>query len=94
MLVVTLIAITIFIGRLVDLQVIRGGTLAAEAMDQRLRTVELVAHRGSITDVNGVPLAVSMDSVNVTVDQTLVADPATTAGAGEAARSTTDAGCS
>jgi len=81
MLVVTLIAITIFIGRLVDLQVIRGGTLAAEAMDQRLRTVELVAHRGSITDVNGVPLAVSMDSVNVTVDQTLVADPATTAAA-------------
>ena len=81
MLVVTLIAITIFVGRLVDLQIIRGGTLAAEAMDQRLRTVELVAHRGSITDINGVPLAVSMDSVNVTVDQTLVTDPGATAAA-------------
>ena len=81
MLVVTLIAVTIFVGRLVDLQVVRGGTLAAEAMDQRLRTVELLAPRGSITDINGVPLAVSMDSVNVTVDQTLVTDPAVTAAA-------------
>ena len=50
-------------------------------MDQRLRTVELVAPRGSITDINGVPLAVSMDSVNVTVDQTLVTDPVVTAAA-------------
>jgi cell division protein FtsI (penicillin-binding protein 3) len=81
MLVVTLIAVTIFVGRLVDLQVVRGGTLAAEGLDQRLRTVELLAPRGSITDINGVPLAVSMDSVNVTVDQTLVTDPAVTAAA-------------
>ena len=81
MLVVTLIAVTIFVGRLVDLQVVRGGTLAAEGLDQRLRTVELVAPRGSITDINGVPLAVSMDSVNVTVDQTLVTDPVVTAAA-------------
>lgn len=81
MLVGTLIVLTIFIGRLVDLQVVRGGTLASEAMDQRLRTIALVAHRGSITDANGVPLAVSMDSVNVTVDQTLITDPAGAAAA-------------
>ena len=81
MLVVTLAILTVFAARLIDLQVVRGTVLAAEAMDQRMRTVTLPATRGSIVDVNGVPLAVTVEARDVTVDQTLIADPAATAAA-------------
>lgn len=81
MLVLTLAALSIFAVRLVDLQVIRGEVLAAKAMDQRLRTTELLAPRGAITDVKGVPLAVTVEARNVTADQTLITDPAATASA-------------
>jgi cell division protein FtsI (penicillin-binding protein 3) len=81
MLVLTLAALSIFAVRLIDLQVIRGEVLAAKAMDQRLRTTELLAPRGGIIDVKGIPLAVTVEARNITADQTLITDPAATAAA-------------
>ena len=65
--------------RVVDLQVVHGPQIARTAMDMRLGTVALPAVRGMITDVNGVPIATTVIARNVTVDQTLVSDPAGTA---------------
>jgi cell division protein FtsI (penicillin-binding protein 3) len=70
-----LVTLTIVAGRVIDLQAVQGPSLAAEATKDRLRTVVLPAARGVITDRNGVPLATTVASVNVTVDQTLVTDP-------------------
>jgi len=44
-------------------------------LDQRLRTIELPAERGSILDSSGEPLAITVDAKNVTADQTMVTDP-------------------
>ena len=52
-------------GRVLYLQSIRGEFLAAQGDDRYLRTVEITAHRGTITDRHGEPLAVStpVDSI-------------------------------
>lgn len=46
-------------GRVLYLQFVDNEFLAAQADDRHLRTVEISAHRGDITDRNGQPLAVS-----------------------------------
>ena len=79
LLVFSLFILTIFGGRLLELQAFRGDALAAEAVDQRTRTVTVLADRGSITDANGVPLATTIEARHITVDQTLIADPYDTA---------------
>lgn len=79
LLVVTAIVLTLFAGRLVELQVFRGQSLASAALDQRLRTAEIPAQRGAILDAAGDPLAVTVEARNVTADQTLIDDPSTTA---------------
>jgi hypothetical protein len=80
-LVVVAIILTIFIGRLVELQALRGSALASEATSQRLKEISLPAERGAITDAAGKPLAVTVQAYNVTADQTLIADPVATANA-------------
>ena len=67
-----LVTLTIVAARVIDLQAIQGPTLAAAGDKARLRTVVLPAMRGDITDIRGVPLATTVQSRNVTVDQTLV----------------------
>ena len=74
-----LITLSVVAARVVDLQAVQGPTLAASALKDRTRTVVLPATRGDITDVNGVPLATTVEARNVTVDQTLVTDPAAAA---------------
>lgn len=69
----------IFAGRLVDLQAIKGSELASAALNQRLRTVQLPAERGSILDSSGAPLAITVDAKNVTADQTMITEPAVVA---------------
>ena len=69
----------IFAARLIDLQAVKGNELASAALDQRLRTVELPAERGSILDSSGAPLAITVNAKNVTADQTMVTDPAVVA---------------
>lgn len=60
--------------RLVDLQVVRASELQNVALNERLTSVVLKAPRGVITDSTGEPLAVSVDAVDVVVDQTLLTD--------------------
>ena len=67
---------SIFAGRLLQLQAVEAPAYAAQAEADRLRTVQLLATRGEITDINGTVLATSVAAKNVTVDQTLVSDPA------------------
>jgi cell division protein FtsI (penicillin-binding protein 3) len=67
--------LSLFVGRLVQLQAIDAKAYAATAVDARLQTVDLPAERGQITDVNGVLLARTVKAVNVTADQTEVVDP-------------------
>jgi cell division protein FtsI (penicillin-binding protein 3) len=79
LLLVTGLVLTLFAGRLVELQAVRGETLASAAMDQRLRTQAIPAVRGAVLDSNGEALAVTMEARNLTADQTLVTDPAAVA---------------
>ena len=79
LLIVTGVVLTLFAGRLVELQAVRGESLASQALDQRLQTTELPALRGAILDSAGEPLAITMEARNLTADQTLVTDPAAVA---------------
>jgi cell division protein FtsI (penicillin-binding protein 3) len=79
LLVATGVVLTIFGGRLVELQAVRGEALASAALDQRLRTTEIPAQRGTILDSSGEALAVTMAARDLTADQTLVTDPAAVA---------------
>ena len=81
LLLATSLVLTLFAGRLVELQAVRGESLAGDALDQRLRTLEIPAERGAILDDGGEPLATTMEARNVTADQTLVTDPAAVAAA-------------
>jgi cell division protein FtsI (penicillin-binding protein 3) len=67
--------LTLFGGRLVELQAVRGEALASAALDQRLRTLTLPASRGQVLDASGQVLAVTAEAYNITADQTLVTDP-------------------
>ncbi len=75
LIVICLFILTIFAGRLLELQAFRGDALAAAAVDQRLRTVTVLADRGEITDRNGAPLASTVEARHITADQTLIAEP-------------------
>ena len=55
------------IGRLLYVQVFKGGYLQAKAMDQWTRDLPLTAKRGNIYDCNGSALAVSYTSYNLYV---------------------------
>lgn len=79
LLIATGLVLSVFGARLVELQAVRGETLASEALDQRLRTQEIPAMRGAILDSAGEPLALTMEARNLTADQTLVTDPAAVA---------------
>ena len=72
---------SIFAGRLIQLQGIDANAYATQARDARLRTVVLPATRGDITDTNGVALATTVDTVAVTADpKQTAADAAQIAG--------------
>lgn len=79
LIVISLFVLTIFAGRLLELQAFRGDVLASAAVDQRTRTVTILADRGAITDRNGAPLATTVEARHLTADQTLIADPYRTA---------------
>lgn len=72
--VLVLMIMIAFAGRLVFLQGVGASEMAQAATQQRTLTVPLYAHRGDITDANGKVLATSVDRYNITVDQTQVSD--------------------
>ena len=72
-LIVLLFVLTLFAGRLVQMQGLDGPTVARVALDKRTTTVSLPAHRGDITDAGGAVLATTVERRDILVDQTLVA---------------------
>ncbi len=71
-----LMVLSIYAGRIFDLMVVSGPELAAKGQSLRLRTTVLPADRGTIYDSTGAPLAITVESRNITADQTLIKDPA------------------
>ena len=69
---VLLFVLTLFGGRLVQVQGLDGPTTARQALKKRSATVPLSAHRGDVTDASGEVLATSVDRRDILVDQTLV----------------------
>ncbi len=62
-------------GRTVYLGVLRGGSLRRAASDQQLTHETVMAPRGTITDRNGVEVAVSEPAQDIAADPYLVTDP-------------------
>ena len=73
--------LSLYAGKLVELQAVDSRAMAETAVDTRTRVVQLPASRGDITDTHGVVLATSVEARNITTDQTLVGDVRTTAAA-------------
>jgi len=71
-LMVTLFVLSLFAGRLIQLQGLDASTLAEQAIDQRTVKIVLPAHRGDVTDETGAVLATTVERRNIAVDQTLV----------------------
>ena len=69
----------IFAARLIDVQAVQASGYAKRATNEMVNRSVWLAPRGTITDVNGVVLARSEAAKNIIVDQTMIADPATTA---------------
>jgi len=67
--------LSVFVGRLVQVQAVDAEAYATAAQNVRSRTVPLPATRGRITDVNGVVLAETVEARLVTADPMLIADP-------------------
>jgi cell division protein FtsI (penicillin-binding protein 3) len=71
-LVVVLAVMSLFVGRLVQLQGLDASALAAEALGTRMVERRVPAVRGDILDSQGVVLATTVERRDVTVDQTIV----------------------
>ncbi|WP_083977721.1 peptidoglycan D,D-transpeptidase FtsI family protein [Kitasatospora azatica] len=74
--VVMAVVFSVFAGRLVQLQLLDSGPLAADASTYKYVDVTLPAARGSITTADGVSLAASVDAYDITVDPTMFAPEA------------------
>lgn len=73
-LLVVLFVMSLFVGRLVQLQGLDASALASEALGNRLREVTVPAVRGDITDAAGVVLAGTVERRDVVVDQQVVGE--------------------
>jgi len=69
----------LFTLRLVQLQGLDASRYASEAASERLRVISLPSVRGPILDRNDVPLATTVDAVDLIVDQTQLGNPAAAA---------------
>ncbi len=66
-------------GRTLYLGVVRGATLRQAASNEQLTTEAVSAPRGTITDRNGVDLAISEPAQDISADPYLITDPLTAA---------------
>ena len=80
--VVVLFVMSLFVGRLVQLQGLDASALAEDALGNRLVKTRLPALRGDITDAGGVVLAHTVERRDITVDQRLVPDYSVESGGG------------
>lgn len=74
LLVAVLAILTVFAGRLVQVQAIDGPGLAEAALKGRIIVGDIPAERGDVVDARGNVLATSVTRYNILVDQTLVPD--------------------
>lgn len=70
------VILSLFGGRLIQLQGIDASTYASVADRIGLKTVAVRAERGAILDRDGEPLASTVEAYNVVIDQTQVTNPA------------------
>ncbi|WP_265523331.1 peptidoglycan D,D-transpeptidase FtsI family protein [Oerskovia flava] len=77
---VAVAVLAVFTGRLVQVQVVEASALAQDALDTRLATSTTLAHRGDITDADGVVLATSVERYTVVADQKTIAEFTPSAG--------------
>jgi cell division protein FtsI (penicillin-binding protein 3) len=66
------LVVLLFVAQLVNVQVIKGPALAEDAREMRLRSSTTLAHRGDITDADGVVLATSVDRYTIGADRTAI----------------------
>ncbi|MGE9361630.1 peptidoglycan D,D-transpeptidase FtsI family protein [Isoptericola nanjingensis] len=66
--VVAALVLTVFVGRLVQVQIFQGPALAAKAQEARTTHSVQLAHRGDIVDANGRVLATSVDRYTISAD--------------------------
>ncbi|MEU2201182.1 penicillin-binding protein 2, partial [Isoptericola sp. NPDC019482] len=66
--VVAALVLAVFVGRLVQVQIFQGPSLAATAQEKRTTHAVEVAHRGDIVDANGRVLATSVDRYTISAD--------------------------
>lgn len=69
-----LVVLSLFAAQLVRLQGLDAGSVSAAALGQRLQVKAIPAARGTITDVHGAELAVSVERKRIIADPTLVVD--------------------
>ncbi|MFC8600621.1 peptidoglycan D,D-transpeptidase FtsI family protein [Isoptericola sp. NPDC057191] len=62
------LVLTVFVGRLVQVQIFQGPALAAKAQKERTTQSVEIAHRGDIVDANGRVLATSVDRYTISAD--------------------------
>ncbi|MFF5257550.1 penicillin-binding transpeptidase domain-containing protein [Actinomadura viridis] len=71
-LLVVAFVLSLFAGRLVQLQTIESGSYSELAMKQRLQTIDLPAVRGDITDAQGNPLAMTVEARAIFADPFMI----------------------
>ncbi|WP_051466886.1 peptidoglycan D,D-transpeptidase FtsI family protein [Actinomadura oligospora] len=71
-LLVVAFVLSLFAGRLVQLQTIESGHYTARALEQRLRKIDLPAVRGDITDAQGNPLAMTVEARLIYADPSVI----------------------
>ncbi|MEV5575214.1 penicillin-binding transpeptidase domain-containing protein [Spirillospora sp. NPDC052269] len=71
-LLVVAFVLSLFAGRLVQLQTIESGHYTARALEQRLRKIDLPAVRGDITDAQGNALAMTVEARLIYADPSVI----------------------
>jgi cell division protein FtsI/penicillin-binding protein 2 len=77
LLLVWVLCLTLLLGRMVELQVVRAGTLQRLALRQQLESLQIRGHRGVVVDRTGRPLAVNIETDSVYAVPRAIRDRAT-----------------
>jgi len=72
-LIVTAVVLTLFAGRLVQIQGLQSGYYREKALTEKLHTISLPAERGTIYGADGQVLAMTLESFTITADPTQIA---------------------
>ena len=75
LLAVFIVVLGLIVIRLIDVQAINASDYSNRAENELYRSSTLLAPRGEITDINGIPFARSVSAINIVVDQTMIVDP-------------------